>query len=78
MGDAGWEAVGSWLAGVTQLASLNGYALAKLLAAASVAGMDLQAVRAELGAQVSKLVSQQWAIVTSKRARTAAKSTSSK
>ena len=53
-------------------------ALAKLLAAASVAGMDLQAVRAELGAQVSKLVSQQWTIVTSKRARAAAKSASSK
>ena len=53
-------------------------ALAKLLAAASAAGMDTHAVRAELGAQVSKLVSQHCTTVASKRARTAAKGTSSK
>ena len=53
-------------------------ALAKLLAAASAAGMDAQAVRAELGAQVSKLASQQWTTVTSKLARKAARGTSSK
>ena len=46
-------------------------ALAKLLAAASAAGMDTQAVRAELGAHLDKLVSQQWTTVTSKRARKA-------
>ena len=53
-------------------------ALAKLLAAAGAAGLATQAVRAGPGAQVSKLASQQWAVVTSKRARAAAKSASSK
>ena len=53
-------------------------ALTKLLAAASAAGMDTQAIRAELDAQVSKLASQLWATVASKRARKSAKGTSAK
>ena len=48
-------------------------ALEKLLAAVAAAGMDTKAVRAELEAQISKLVSQQWTTAASKRARKAAK-----